>query len=74
MSSLQDCDVTAEIINLRRARKAKARADAQVRAAENRAKHGRPKAERNTAKREASLAARKLEAHRREVDDDEPAP
>ena len=55
----------AEIINLRRARKAKARSQAQVEAAENRAKHWRPKAERVKSGKVRSLAERRLDAHRR---------
>ena len=55
----------AEIINLRGARKAKARSHAQAAAAENRAKHGRPKAERLTSGKVRSLAERRLDAHRR---------
>jgi hypothetical protein len=38
--------VSAELVNLRRARKAKAREAAAEAAAENRAKHGRPASER----------------------------
>ena len=38
--------MSAEIVNLRKARKVKERADKQRRAAENRALHGRTKAER----------------------------
>jgi hypothetical protein len=56
--------VGAEIINLRRARKAKARADAQTSAAQNRAKHGVSKAERETTKRKKSQERSRLEAHR----------
>jgi Domain of unknown function (DUF4169) len=55
----------AEIINLRRTRKAKARSQAQAAAAENRAKHGRPKAEPLTSGKVKSLAERRLDAHRR---------
>ena len=55
----------AEIINLRHARKAKARSQAQAEAAENRAKHGRPKAERETSGKVKSLAERRLDAHQR---------
>jgi hypothetical protein len=62
--------MTAEIVNLRRARKAKARAEAQARADENRAKFGRPKAERELADRSKSHADRQLDAHRREGGDD----
>jgi hypothetical protein len=53
----------AEIINLRRARKAKARSQAQAEAAENRAKHGRPKAERLETGKVKTLAERRLDAH-----------
>ena len=55
----------AEIINLRSARKAKARAEARAGAAENRAKHGRSKAERENSEKVKSLAERRLDAHRR---------
>lgn len=57
--------MSAEIVNLRRARKAKAREKAVDEAAHNRATHGRSKAERN---REAELAARaksRLDGHLR---------
>lgn len=60
----------AEIINLRRARKAKERVVADVRAAENRQRFGRPKAERQRTEAESEIAARRLEAHRRDVPDD----
>ena len=56
--------MSAEIINLRRARKAKQRREADARAEENRAKFGRTKAERagdatpsRTSKRAASMPA-----------------
>lgn len=55
----------ADIVNLNKARKARAKAEAARQAAANRAKHGRSKAERardaaEAAKREAALdAARK---------------
>ena len=60
----------AEIINLRRARKHKARADKEARAAENRIAFGRTKAEKNLTKAERDLAERRLQAHRR--DDETP--
>ena len=55
--------MSAEIINLRRVRKAKARAEAQTSAAQNRAKHGVSKAERETTKRKKSQERSRLEAH-----------
>lgn len=56
----------AEVINLRLARKAKARAEADKQADANRAKHGRTKAERAHAKAEADRAARELDGKRLE--------
>jgi Domain of unknown function (DUF4169) len=61
--------VGVEIINLRRARKA--RAEAQTSAAENRAKHGVSKAERETTKRKKSQERSRLDAHRIGDSDDE---
>jgi hypothetical protein len=61
----------AEIVNLRRARKAKTRADAAQKAAENRDKFGRSKAERESAEANAALEARRFDAHRRRADEPE---
>jgi Domain of unknown function (DUF4169) len=61
----------AEIINLRKARKAKARADKEAEAAENRAKFGQPKEERSQAEASKDLLDRKLDSHRREDSDPE---
>ena len=58
----------AEIVNLRRARKAKARAGLEQTAAENRRLHGRTKAEREKEAAERERAARAVDAHRREDD------
>ncbi len=58
--------MTAEIINLRRARKAKNRREAAAQAEENRAKFGRPKHERDVARAEQSMADRHLDALRRD--------
>ena len=55
-----------EPINLNKARKAKARADKQQRAAENRTKFGQTKAEKAARKAEAERARRALEASRKE--------
>ena len=56
----------AEPINLNKARKAKAAADAKARAAENRAKFGRAKGEKLGAKLEAERARRALDQAKRE--------
>jgi Domain of unknown function (DUF4169) len=58
--------MTADIINLRRARKAKARAEKERQAEENRRKFGQPKHERKRAQAEKSLGAKRLEGMRRE--------
>jgi hypothetical protein len=58
--------MTAEIINLRRVRKEKARASAQDAAEANRAAFGRTKAEKSVTKAEKDAAQRKLDGHRRE--------
>lgn len=59
----------AELINLRLARKAKARADARQVAATNRAKHGLSKAERTRQKIDADRDARTFDGARREKED-----
>ena len=56
--------MTAEIVNLRRARKAKARAGHEAVAAENRVRFGRTKDERRVAEAHAALDERRLEGHR----------
>ena len=55
-----------EPINLNRARKAKARTDAQAKAAENRVKFGRTKAERTLAEAVKAKAVKDLDASKRE--------
>lgn len=55
----------ADIINLRQARKQKARSMADIKASENRAKSGRSKSERQIANKLVGLEARKLDGHRR---------
>jgi phage shock protein A len=59
----------AEIINLRQARKQKARAEKEARADENRVAFGRTKAEKNLTKAEQDLARSRLEAHKRDPDE-----
>ena len=56
----------AEIINLRQARKHKARAEKEARADQNRIAFGRTKAEKNLTKAERDLAKSRLDAHQRD--------
>lgn len=51
----------AEIVNLRRVKKARARQQAGTEAAENRARHGRTKAERVAIKAETARQTRTLD-------------
>ncbi len=60
----------AEIINLRKARKAKARSEDAARAAENRAKFGQPKQQRDRRAAEEALEVRRLEGHKRQPPED----
>lgn len=55
-----------EVINLRRARKARLRADAQEKAATNRVAFGRTKAERDAAAAEAARQQRLLDGTKRD--------
>ena len=57
-----------DLVNLRRARKAKARADAQDAAAANRAVFGTPKRVRELTKARSEKARRDLEGRRLEPD------
>jgi len=56
----------AEIINLRTARKRRARSDKADEAANNRIKFGRTKGEKALTKAEKDLADRKIDGHKRE--------
>ncbi|THD81148.1 MAG: DUF4169 family protein [Phenylobacterium sp.] len=56
----------AEPINLNRARKARAAADAKRQAADNRVRFGRSKAEKQASKLDAEKAARALDQTKRE--------
>jgi hypothetical protein len=56
----------AEVINLNKARKARAKAEAKTRAEQNRAAHGVTKAEKQKSATERKLAERKLDQHERE--------
>lgn len=57
--------MSAEIVNLRRARKAKARAEDAAQAAVNRARFGERKAERSAREAEAERAAQVHAGHER---------
>jgi len=59
----------AEIINLRQARKNKARAEKEARADANRIAFGRTKAEKKLTKAERDLEESRLDAHRRDNDE-----
>lgn len=59
----------SNVINLRHARKQKARAEKAANAARNRALHGRTKADRRRDEAEEERAARALDGARRESDD-----
>jgi hypothetical protein len=54
-----------DIVNLRRARKARARSEAEKTAAANRVAFGRTKTEREISDKEKALAARRLDGHER---------
>jgi hypothetical protein len=56
----------AEILNLNKARKAKAKTDDKARAAENRAKHGRNKLEKTLDAARADKLRRDLDGAKRE--------
>lgn len=60
----------AEIVNLRTARKRKARAAKEQAAAQNRTRFGRTRAERESAALKAGIDLRRLEAHRRSDGDE----
>jgi Domain of unknown function (DUF4169) len=58
----------ADIINLRRVRKVKARTDKEMVAAENRLKFGQAKSERKLKDALQQQSEKKLDAHKREPD------
>lgn len=64
----------AEIINLRRVRKQRARQEAEQQAQQNRIAFGRTKAERSLTEAERDKAARTLDGHHLARPDDEPKP
>ena len=60
-----------DIINLRRARKARARDEAAEQAAQNRARHGRTKAERLQDAKQRALGTKKLDGAKLPTDPDD---
>lgn len=56
----------ADIVNLRKARKDRARAEERAGAVANRAKHGVSKADKSLAEARAAKARRDLDAHKRD--------
>lgn len=56
--------MTAEIVNLRKVRKARSRREAEVQAAEHRQRFGQRKAEREARQAQDHIAQRRLEGHR----------
>jgi hypothetical protein len=56
----------ADILSFSKARKAKARADKEATAAENRVKFGRTKAEKLADKSRKTLAEKSIDGHKRE--------
>jgi hypothetical protein len=56
----------ADILNLRRARKAKARSEKERQAEENRVRHGQSKSTRQLRQGREEIESRRLEGHRRE--------
>ena len=60
----------AEIVNLRAARKQRARNQSEQRAAENRVLFGATKAQKEADRAARNLSERRLEGHRRENGDD----
>lgn len=56
--------MTADIVNLRKARKARDRAEKDAKASENRIRFGRSKADRQAGDAQSRLEAVRLEGHR----------
>ncbi|MDQ8697926.1 DUF4169 family protein [Hyphomicrobium sp. LHD-15] len=65
--------MSAEIVNLRKARKARDRVAKEKRAEENRVKFGRTKAEREQEAANKAISLRRIEAHKRDGDEDNDA-
>jgi len=63
--------MNAEIVNLRQARKRKAREDREARAEDNRLKFGRTKAEKQASKHERAVLEKAVDGHRLSASGDE---
>lgn len=63
--------MTGEIINLKRARKAKARTVREAEADANRVRFGRTKVERDLSSAKGELAARRLDGHKLSKSEDD---
>ncbi|MEJ8474715.1 DUF4169 family protein [Roseibium algae] len=61
--------MSADIINLRQARKKKSKAEQGAKADQNRALFGRTKAEKQLSQKSENLEAKRLDAHRLEASD-----
>ena len=65
--------MSAEIVNLRQARKRKAREEREARAEDNRLKFGRTKAEKQASKHERAVLEKTVDRHRLTRPDDAPS-
>jgi hypothetical protein len=72
MSHVLEPRMSGDVINLRRARKAKARADDERAAAESRRRFGRTKLDKATDSDRKDRAEKHMAGHRRERDGDKP--
>jgi hypothetical protein len=64
--------MTGEILNLRKARKARQRAGKEAEAAENRIRFGRTRAEKDAARLEQARSLRSIDGHRLGREDGDP--
>ena len=64
--------MSADIVNLRQARKRKARSEREAQADDNRLKFGRTKAEKLASKRERAVLEKTVDGHRLGASEDEP--
>jgi hypothetical protein len=62
--------MSAEIVNLRQARKRKARSDREARAADNRMKFGRTKTEKQASTHERTVLEKTVDGHRLSTSND----